>query len=116
MSLMSVVRLSEDKSSKMPPAKNPTRTILMRTYSINEEVADKTEDWSAPLWTYLESQVHFEVDTSVLRGDELAEILHERFINYVFARLVVGACHALKPHQKLPIGAEERQEALSDAV
>lgn len=99
----------------MPTATKPTRVILARTYSVEDDT-HKSEDWALPLWEFIEARVPFSIDTSVLRGDELARVMHDRFINYVFARLVVGACHALKPHLKLEIGDEVRVDALTEAV
>lgn len=99
----------------MPTNINPCRTVLPRTYSITDD-SEKAEDWGSPLWTYLDGQIQFEADTSILKGIDFAPVLRERFINYVYSRLIVSACHAIKPLRNFPVGHPDRISSLDDAI
>ena len=97
---------------------DPTRIKLLRTYPSREK-SSKTEDWAQPLWDYVRANVPFQVQVSAIRDDALAEMLHERFVNYVYSRLVVTGCYALgqlPPPDPEVDQAAQREQALQAAV
>lgn len=94
----------------------PTSITLKRTYSFEESDLNRAEDWALPLWRYIQLNVPFSVDVSALKDQELAEVLHERFVSYVFSRLVVGACHALERAMQQDADAESHATLLADSV
>lgn len=98
---------------------NPTRIKLQRTYSFSETDPSKADEWALPLWQYVRANVPFTVQVSAIRDDALADVLHERFVNYVYSRLVVAGCFAL--NQLSPPDPEidqqsQREQALQSAV
>lgn len=98
---------------------HPTRIELSRTYAFRETDTSKAEEWAQPLWDYVRANVPFEVQVSAIRDESLAEVLHERFVNYVYSRLVVAGCYA---YGQLPVPDPEvdetaqREQALQAAV
>ena len=96
----------------------PRRIVLEKTYPIDEpDAAWKGEEWASPLWQYLAANIPFSVSVSGLKGieDEFSRLLHERFINYVYSRLVVAGCFVLKG-QDLTAEHPEKLEAAVEGV
>lgn len=94
----------------------PTGVTLKRTYVFEESDLNRAEDWALPLWRYVQLKVPFSAEVSALRDQELSEVLHERFVSYVFSRLIIGACHALEKAKEQNAGAERRATLMADAV
>lgn len=94
----------------------PTVATLQRAYAFEESDLNRAEDWALPLWRYVQSNVQFSADVSALRDQDLAKILHERFVSYIFSRLVVGACHALEKATQQGADATSRSNLLADSV
>lgn len=98
---------------------NPTRIALARTYPFRETEASKANEWAQPLWDYVRANVSFSVQVSAIRDEALADVLHERFVNYVYSRLVVAGCFAynqLPPPESEIHQQAQREQALQAAV
>lgn len=68
---------------------------LERSYAFVETDPSKAADLARPLWRYLSVKMPLGVDIGPLKQKEMADLMRERFTNYLYARLVIGACHAL---------------------
>lgn len=102
-------------------APNPRRVVLGRTYRFRETEQNKAEDWAMPLWDFLAANLVFELTMTPLRNVELKDVMHERYINYTYSRLIVAGCFAVaRMRSYLPSEEEQqekdRDEALRSAV
>ena len=71
------------------------------------------------MWEYVRANVGFEVSIGALREDALPAVLHERFVNYVYSRLIVAGCFAFRKHEEEGLrddDIERLEEALNAAV
>ncbi|MFT2158567.1 HNH endonuclease [Pseudomonas putida] len=92
------------------------RISLKKTYPIIEAEESRAEDWAGDLWVFVKLRVPFSVGMVSLREDALKEVLHERFVNYVFSRLVIGAVYVFNVAAKQLWSDEVIAEALIDSV
>lgn len=92
------------------------RISLKKTYPIIDEEASRSEDWAGDLWGFVRLNVPFSIETGSLREQALKDVLHERFVNYVFSRLVIGAVYVFNVYLKSSWDEEAVAEALSDSV
>lgn len=76
------------------------RISLKKTYSIVESEEFRCEDWAGDLWGFVKVKVPFSVDMGSLREQALKDVLHERFVNYIFSRLVIGAVYVFNIARK----------------
>ncbi|NWB56502.1 HNH endonuclease [Pseudomonas sp. F8002] len=92
------------------------RVQLEKTYAIKEAHESRAEDWGPQLWAFVKAQVPFSVSFESLREPGFQEVLHDRFVNYVFSRLILGAVHAANLIDTAELDEEESYESLSASV
>lgn len=92
-----------------------SRVALDHTYKFSEAAQDKADEWAEPLWLFLVANLTFNLETTTLRNVSLKDVLHERYVNYVYSRLVIAGCHELA---KMPStwSTEEQQDAEVERV
>ncbi|MFJ4543056.1 HNH endonuclease [Pseudomonas sp. NPDC088885] len=92
------------------------RINLKKTYPIVEAEEFRCEDWAGDLWGFVKVKVPFSVDLGSLREKALKDVLHERFVNYIFSRLVIGAVYVFNIAHKKSWSEKVIAEALSESI
>lgn len=93
--------------------KSPSLVKLERTYAFAETFREKAETIAPEFWSYLTSVVPFQADVAPLKDVELADVIHDRFFNYLFSRLIEAGCQALA---NAPNDEDKRYEILEEAI
>lgn len=116
MNFNNVLLLGSDRMHESKQMEYPYRIGLKRTYPINETEEFRAEDWAGDLWEFVRVKVPFSIDIGSLRESSLKDVLHERFINYIFSRLVIGSVYVFNLSIRNSWSEVVVTDALSESV
>jgi len=94
----------------------PTLVNLERTYLFHEPEEENTTDWALPLWLFIRKNIEFTCDIASLRSTELSNLLHERFVNYVFSLLIVTTNHSIQKSTSESLCEDDKKDHLRQSI